>query len=181
MKGVLRVNFNGVLGTPHARTRAKKVPFTPRTPFKGNCVLCTLCTSVIFGVDHVILSALRLHSSQTDEFEVFVTPDGDTVWNGNDDSEPEYIMEILKKMHNEAKENDDSDDDDDREKEEEEEVPPIQDGSLFVAPSSVRMPVAWIYFFLHHRISCLYVSYVYVFLYTCFSTKGHHREPIRTY
>lgn len=106
-------------------------------------------------VGHLILSALRLHASETDEFEVFVTPDGDTVWNGNDDSQPEYIMEILTKMRDEAKENDDSEDDDDREKEEEEEVPPIQDGNLFAAPD-VRMPVAWIhYFFTLYNLMCV--------------------------
>lgn len=95
---------------------------------------------------------LRLAVSSNDEFEVFVTPDGDTVWNGQDESAPEYIHEILKKMQADAEDVSDSgaeaedDDDDDGD------MMPIQDKNLFAGPDSVRMPVAWISFF--HAANC---------------------------
>eukprot|EP00435_Cladocopium_sp_Y103_P075818 s11_g66.t1 len=78
----------------------------------------------------------RLHASESDEFEVYVTPDGDTVWNGSDDTNPEYIADIVTKMREEAQEDGESaGGDDDGDRFDDEDMAPIKDEELFPASS----------------------------------------------
>eukprot|EP00435_Cladocopium_sp_Y103_P022815 s3933_g5.t1 len=82
----------------------------------------------------------KLHAADDDDFEIFVTNDGDTVWNGKDTDEdvaPEYVHEILQKMQQEAQEND-SDDEEGRD--EEEDKLPLQDDASLYPVSEVRIP-----------------------------------------
>lgn len=118
--------------------------------------ICTLSESGCLVVFCCEKQNLRLAVSSNDEFEVFVTPDGDTVWNGQDESAPEYIHEILKKMQADAGDNSDSDAEAEEEDDEGENMIPIQDSNLFAGSDSVRLPVAWIYFFMLQTVFVLY-------------------------
>ena len=84
---------------------------------------------------------LRLHAAADDEFDIFVSNDGDTVWNGKEteddqQADPEYVHEILQKMQTEAQQQD-SDEEDMEDDREDEEALPLQDAMF--APM-VRLP-----------------------------------------
>ncbi|CAL1137754.1 unnamed protein product [Cladocopium goreaui] len=95
-----------------------------------------------FVITHPDLPPPLLHCSGDDEFEIFVTNDGDTVWNGKEtdpenETDPEYVHETLQKMQAEAQKEEDSDEEDGND-EQDEDVMPIQDrDSMFAAEDDV--------------------------------------------
>ena len=116
---------------------------------------------VLNSVVHVKLQ--RLIAASDDEFEVFVTADGDTVWNGKD-QDPEYVHKILEQMREEAADKDVGD-----ENASEDDLQPLQDNDMF-APEEpeVRVPVPWIctMFFM-----CRFLTLVFIY-FDCFIQKS---------
>ena len=82
----------------------------------------------------------RLIVADDDEFEVFVTADGDTVWSGKETQAPEYCYLILEQMRADAEEQRGEEDEENAD----DEPPPLQDGDMF-APGApdVRIPAPW--------------------------------------
>lgn len=135
---------------------------------KWSCILsfCAkgICDKIkCMTVDHfrnyvlnslVIIKLQRLIAASDDEFEVFVTADGDTVWNGKE-QDPEYVYKILEQMREEAA------DKDEEASEDQDGLQPLQDQDMFPAEEpDVRVPVPWIYilFFM-----CRFWSLVFIY------------------
>ena len=116
---------------------------------------------VLNSVVHVKLQ--RLIAASDDEFEVFVTADGDTVWNGKE-QDPEYVYKILEQMREEAADKDVGD-----ENASEDDLQALQDNDMF-APEEpeVRVPVPWIctMFFM-----CRFLTLVLIY-FDCFIQKS---------
>ena len=68
-----------------------------------------------------------------DDYEIFGTPDGETVWNNDDKEEPEYIYMLFEKTKSELQQESGLFEDDS-------EAPPLQDAAMDGALSLVRIP-----------------------------------------
>lgn len=82
---------------------------------------------------------MRLDVNSEDEFEIFHTHDGDTVWNAKSEQEPQYVHKLLEKLQADAKE---MQAESVELSSEAEDHPPIKDSEMFAEPS-VRLPAAW--------------------------------------
>ena len=84
------------------------------------------------------MTYLRLPTDGAEDYEIFGSTDGETVWNNSESQDPQYVFklfeELREKLSHETDELVEEEDDDD--------VAPIQDLSSAPA-SSVRIPEPW--------------------------------------